>query len=208
MTTLSHLSNAFRRGTLHQTPFPHFATDTFLPAELADEILEWLEATNSWVRKEEPGFYRCSGFRVSVESVPPCARFLFDAPFCALLGIELARLFGLRLDGRFQIGAQLLNDGDEMLVHTDFGPDRQAVRAIVHFNRGWSVERGGLFVVLDSATDPRESQVYAPVHNSLFAFPISQRSHHGVTLVRSGSRYSLAFSTMTRDCTEDVEVNT
>ena len=65
---------------------------------------------------------------------------------------------------------------------------------LVQLNRDWTDDNGGalLFFGSEDAGDVRKG--FRPLHDSCVAFEISPKSHHAVTPVVQGERYTLVYS--------------
>jgi hypothetical protein len=194
-----HLYNGlpFDEIELVTTPFPHFAQPDFLGEEIGLELLQWCECCAPWKDNTIPGFYEVSDCNLRHVAVPPLIADLVNEPFLFELRMLIASLFGARIGEQVDVTVHRMLSGQRIGIHTDYGDQARSHRLVIQLNRGWSLSDGGLLMFLNSAdANPcSDSYVcYRPVHRSAAAFEISPRSHHAVTRVNNGCRYTLTYS--------------
>lgn len=180
-------------------PFPHFSWDALIRPVDADAFLDWLERSAPWRLRVE-NFYEQHEFSL-LDTPPPTDLIgLVATETLALIAVELARLFEL---GRrlvlVDVSAHRLTAGQTIRVHNDYLGQEETHRLLIQFNRGWTVDNGGLLMLFgsDNAEDVRDALL--PVHGSGFAFAISPESFHAVSTIRSGERYTLVYTFRTDD---------
>ena len=105
---------------------------------------------------------------------------------------EITGISGLRVS---DVACHRSCPGQQIGLHNDFSPDGEVCRWTLHFNPGWSIDEGGLFVTFAAPSTDAASAAYLPTMNSAIVFEISSASYHAVTPVAgSRDRYSLVIS--------------
>ena len=177
-----------------RSPFLFIKLADMLTHEEANRALSWLEISSVWQLRTE-SFYE--QYEFGLLSSPPSTSlcFLVDTHFVAKISANLRHFLDVDLPLELvNIAAHKLTVGQTIRVHNDFiGPD-ETHRVVIHLNRGWSMEDGGLLMLFGSDRAEDVRLVVPPRHGSAFAFEISQRSYHAVSTVRKGPRYSLVYT--------------
>jgi hypothetical protein len=85
--------------------------------------------------------------------------------------------------------------GQQIGIHNDFTPEGEACRFTIHFNPGWTLSDGGLFLTFAAEDCAAIRAAYLPAMNSALLFEISPASFHAVTEVTGmRPRYSIVIS--------------
>ena len=92
------------------------------------------------------------------------------------------------------ITAHKLNRTQRIRVHNDARPGGETHRLLIQLNRGWDEAYGGLLMLFGGPEVETLSHVIVPVSRSAFGFEITEASHHAVSKVYQGDRYTLVFS--------------
>lgn len=180
-------------GDVRPLPFPHLPIARILSPEDADGLLAWLRDEAPWTLRVE-SFYEQHELSIQQADGPHAAS-LRSPAFVGVVRENLERAFavggGLTL---VDISAHRLTPGQAIRIHNDFIGEEETHRLLIQLNEGWSVERGGLLMLF--ADDRPESvlEVVVPVHASGFAFEISPRSHHAVSSIRDGERFTIVYT--------------
>lgn len=182
---------------LLNAPFPHFSVPQFLPIDRADELLNWFETTPAWRRHVEDGFYDTYDLDLHQAKLPVPLTSLLSDETIRLLRLYMEESFGTRLTHHVDVMGHKLQVGQVIRVHSDYGPVGQTHRLVIQVNRQWSAEQGGILMLFDRE-DPDETEginrYYLPANRSAVGFEISPFSHHAVSPVVSGDRYTLVYS--------------
>jgi Rps23 Pro-64 3,4-dihydroxylase Tpa1-like proline 4-hydroxylase len=184
-------------GVLDNSPFPHFFIEQCLAAPHQRDLLEWLEASEKWLFREEDNFYQTFDIDFRRVDVPPQLTWVVAKACTDDLRAAAARMFGVELLDKVDVTAQKLVTGYRIGVHTDFGHVGQTHRLVVQLNRGWEIRNGGLLLFLDTSNPQRPEdikKVFLPNSGSGVFFEISPYSYHGVSEVEAGERYTLVYS--------------
>ncbi len=67
-------------------------------------------------------------------------------------------------------------------------------RVLVQLNRGWRDDQGGFLMFFNSGDPADVHRVFSPTHDSVVGFAISEDSHHAVSTIHGGERFTLVFS--------------
>lgn len=183
----------FTLAASRDSPFPHFRVRELLPEATGDELLAWLDADAPW-KLRIADFYEQYEFSMLGCSAPPAVAHIVSDAFVADIACELSA----RLDAPplvlVDVVVHRLVEGQTIRIHNDHIGEEETHRLIVQLNRGWEVEQGGLLMIF-GADDPESvADVLLPVHGSAFGFEISERSHHAVSTIHSGSRDTLVYT--------------
>jgi len=176
------------------TPFPHAHLPDLLPQQIANATLDWFRKTAPW-RLLVASFYEQYEFSLLGDPPPQGLERLTDGDFIAELASLLQAEFGERdrLD-LVDIAAHKLVSGQIIRIHNDFIDTEESHRILIQLNEGWQIENGGLLMLFGS-DDPEDVQVVIlPRHGSCFAFEISPTSHHAVSRIHKGDRYTLVYT--------------
>jgi Rps23 Pro-64 3,4-dihydroxylase Tpa1-like proline 4-hydroxylase len=187
------ISESLQSATYFDSPFPHVVSDEALDPSKTGHLLDWLEQAAPWKLVEET-FYEQYEFSLSKLDLPLAAAALVSRASIQNLSAFVERSFGTRLTARVDITAHKLQEGQRIRIHNDFIPGQESHRVLIQLNRGWADENGGLLMLFDSPDSSDLRRVFRPVHNSCVAFEISQRSHHAVSMIHGGQRFTLVYS--------------
>lgn len=182
----------------HEYPFKHSYRDEFLDKKTALALLAWCERFDGWKLKELPNFLSLYSARPPTDDTNPDLAFLFsDQGFFKARRIA-EDLYQVKLSDLVDIQLQKMVSGHFVRTHTDATMDRnQSHRFLIHINRGWTTANGGFFMVFgdeNGSPNMSEPRAYVPQHNSAFTFEINNASHHAVSKVITGERYTLMYS--------------
>lgn len=182
-------------GTEGRTaPFPHFMTSELVHPDSADALLRWLEQEAPW-RLRIADFYEQNELSLLRGELPQAVAEFIAPTFIESIANELAE----RLDAPplelVDVCTHLLEAGQTIRIHNDhLGGNEETHRLVVQLNRGWSIEQGGLLMLFSGDAPETVTDVILPVHRSAFGFEISERSHHAVSTIVTGSRISLVYT--------------
>jgi Rps23 Pro-64 3,4-dihydroxylase Tpa1-like proline 4-hydroxylase len=174
-------------------PFPYAVSARAFDDGVSTDILAWLESEAPW-KLVETGFYEQFEFSFVDAVLPAGLTFLREQTFIDSLASEIRRLFGVSLSGRVDATAHRLLPGQRIRIHNDFIPEAETHRLLIQLNRRWRDEDGGFLLFFNSPDPADVHKVLRPVHNRVVAFAISPDSHHAVTTVHGGERYTLIYS--------------
>src|SRR5207244_564974 len=126
--------------------------------------------------------------------LPAHLSFLQEDIFLGELKTKIECLFQATLSNRIDLTAHKLVPGQRIRIHNDFIPGQETHRLLIQLNRRWIDDDGG-FLLLFNSSDPADVQkVFRPFHNSVVGFAITPSSHHAVSTIHSGERFTLVYS--------------
>lgn len=184
----------FRGSSLAHEPFPTLRIPSVMSPRLAAAALTWFETSAPW-RLKVTDFYEQYEFSLLSTDLPLEIAWLVTPNFVNAVQDALRGAFAV--DGKVQlteIAAHLLEPGQTIRIHNDHLGDAETHRLLVQLNTGWTLEMGGLLMLFASSQPEDVADVIVPEHNSGLAFEISQRSHHAVSTIQSGRRYTLVYT--------------
>lgn len=189
---LEHITNKWI-DRVNQLPFKHFSCHSELPTEYLDALLAWFERDAPWKRVNE-SFYDQYEFSLFDAKIPSKLSFLTERFFLDELIQYVESLFSTKLAKQVDVVAHKLISGDLIKIHNDFIEGQETHRILFHINRSWTEEFGGYFMIF-YADDPEcIHDVIPPKHGSVHGFEISENSHHAVSKVHGGERFTLIYS--------------
>ena len=90
--------------------------------------------------------------------------------------------------------AHKLTDGDTIGIHNDYIENCETHRILFNFNRGWTEDNGGFFMVFSENNPEALTDLILAQHGHVHGFEISPHSHHAVSKVNQGDRYNIIYS--------------
>ena len=174
-------------------PFPYLTAAEGLGSVNSSAFLEWLETVAPWNLVEQD-FYEQYEFSLLDAPLPPHLKFLTERRFLGDLRAKVEEAFGTRLSERIDCTVHKLVQGQTIRIHNDYIPGEETHRLLLQLNRGWGDDQGG-YLMLFSSQDPSDvHRVLLPANESVFGFAISEGSHHAVSTVHGGERFTIVFS--------------
>ena len=125
----------------------------------------------------------------------PCvvAQLAADSTLAAMRELT-SELFQRRLGATVDVTAHRLTAGQRIRIHDDYLEDGETHRLVVQLNHGWTFGDGGHLLLFGGCEAEDVRVVLAPMSKQALLFEISQRSHHAVSTVVCGERYSIVYS--------------
>lgn len=175
------------------SPFPYFHSPHAFTKDVSQEILNWLELEAPW-KLVETNFYEQYEFSAADAELPAQLSFLQKDFFLTELKTRIEHLFGATLSSRVDLTAHKLVPGQRIRIHNDFIRGQETHRLLIQLNRHWTYEDGG-FLLLFNSSDPSDvHKIFRPSHNSVVGLGITPNSHHAVSAVKAGDRFTLVYS--------------
>ncbi len=174
-------------------PFPYLTANEGLGEVNSSAILEWLETEAPW-NLVEKDFYEQYEFSLLDAPLPAHLKFLTERPFLRDLRVKVEGVFGRRLSERIDCTAHKLVQGQTIRIHNDYIPGEETHRLLLQLNRGWRDAQGGYLMLFNSQDPSDVHRVFLPANDSVVGFAISERSHHAVSTVHGGERFTIVFS--------------
>ena len=184
----------FEGAAVATAPFPHVSIPAILASYDSDAALAWLETDAPWQLRIE-SFYEQYEFSLTGLELPERVHGLTRPGLLDPLRDFLRKSVGaVGLLESVDVSAHKLVPGQTIRVHNDFIGNEETHRVIIQLNAGWCVENGGILMLFASDRPEDVTSVMLPTHGSGFAFEISPRSHHAVSTIKRGERYTLVYT--------------
>lgn len=181
-------------AAVRSTPFPCFTLSPAISEELEHNLLRWFENGAPW-KLAVADFYEQYELDLrDVPDIPPTVRPLFSSTTLEYLRAGVGALLNATLGPQIDITAHKLARSQKIRIHNDARPNGETHRLLIQINRGWDQSWGGLLMLFKGAKVNTLTEVIAPLSRSAFGFEISEASHHAVSEVYHGHRYTLVFS--------------
>ena len=181
------------KARLETDPFPFSVVPDALCDDIEQATLSWFEQAAPW-RLTEESFYSQHEFDMrDIELPSEIAQLAADTTLAAMREL-ISKLFHRRLGTTVDMAAHRLMAGQRIRIHDDYLEAGETHRVIVQLNRGWTAGDGG-YLLLFGGREPEDVRVaLAPMSKQALLFEISHRSHHAVSEVVRGERYSIVYS--------------
>ena len=178
---------------LEMDPFPFSVVPEALCDSVEQATLSWFKRTAPWNLTEE-SFYSQYEFDMrDVELPSDIAQLAADTTFAAMRDL-ISDLFHRRLRTTVDMTAHRLTTGQRIRIHDDYLEGGETHRLVVQLNCGWTAGDGGHLLLFGGGEPKNVRVVLAPVSKQALIFEISRRSHHAVSKVVRGERYSIVYS--------------
>lgn len=174
-------------------PFPFSVVPDALSDATELATLSWFEQAAPW-RLTEESFYSQHEFDMRDVELPSDIAELASGTTLAGMRELVSELFHRRLRTAVDLTAHRLTAGQRIRIHDDYLDGGETHRLILQLNRGWTPGDGG-HLLLFGGSEPEDVRVVlAPRSKQALLFEISRRSHHAVSKVVRGERYSIVYS--------------
>lgn len=176
-----------------ERPFRYFLADRCLRPELEAALLDWFENSAPW-RLVETDFYEQYEFSMLDVTLPEAASSLVDSSNLTQYRMLLEAEFDTMLGQRVDVVAHKLLSGQKIAIHNDYLGGAESHRLTIQLNRGLTDDDGGYFMLFNSFDAEDVHRVLRPVSGSAIGFEIGPNSHHAVSRMHSGYRFTLVMS--------------
>ncbi len=183
------LSNA----RVETAPFAHFYAEDVLDVEAAEAALNWFEDGAPW-RLTVADFYEQHEFSLLDSTPPPSVAPLRDSDTLSRMRRDVGLLLAADLSDVVDVTVHKLSQGQRIRIHNDYIPGCETHRLLIQLNRGWSEDQGGMLMLFGGPMPEDLRRIVPPGHRTALGFAISPDSHHAVSAVYSGQRYTLVYS--------------
>lgn len=174
-------------------PFPYFLAQDCVSADVGEALLDWFESDAPW-RLVSQDFYDQYEFSLFDARLPPAAAMLVDRDALAVLRRRMEAEFGEALSETMEIVAHKLVAGQRIGIHNDFLPGHETHRLTVQLNRGLADADGGYMMLFNSDDAADVHRILRPVSRTGLGFAIGPASHHAVSRMHGGERFTLVYS--------------
>jgi hypothetical protein len=179
----SELAGRYQTGE----PFAHIVVDNFLPEQLIDASVAFLEGLEPMRESSDNEKFEFKKREIKPEECPDALREMFysfnSLPFIRFVE-SVTRIKGLIPDPYFLgAGFHEVGNGGHLSVHADFDHHEQLdlerrINVIIYLNRDWVPEFGGQLELWDLAMK-RCVRTIEPIANRCVIFNTTSTSYHG-----------------------------
>lgn len=174
-------------------PFHYFLSTRCLLPEIEAALLDWFEDDAPW-RLVEADFYEQYEFDLRDAHLPEPLSALVTSDMLDRLRRRMEDALGDALGPEIQAVAHRLDPGQRIAIHNDMRPGGETHRLTVQLNRGLCDEDGGFFMLFNSDDPGDVHRILRPVSASAIGFAIGEDSHHAVSRLHGGTRFTLVYS--------------
>ena len=193
MLAVDESNSSIRICEQAERPFRYFLADRCLDAATAEGLLAWFETEAPW-RLVETDFYEQYEFSLFDVTIPSTLSLLVSPDLLACLRGIIENAFQCRLTEKIGVVAHRLMPRQRIAIHNDYLVGEETHRLTVQVNRGLRDEDGGFFMLFNSFDASDVHRVLRPIHLSGIGFEIGPASHHAVSRLHGGERYTLVYS--------------
>jgi 2OG-Fe(II) oxygenase superfamily len=173
-------------------PFRYATFSRCLSPDTGDAIMDWLEETAPW-SLTQTDFYEQHEFSCW-DSPSPVASFLTSSEVLHIVRSTMGDIFGRSFEQTVSVVCHRLVPPQRIGIHNDSLAGQESHRLVIQLNRGLTDTDGGVLMLFNSDDPADIHKLLRPVNLSGFAFEISADSHHAVSQVHGGARYTLIYS--------------
>lgn len=178
---------------LESIPFEHFEVRNAIPTELQAQCLQWLEREAPW-KLVETDFYEQYEFSLLEDAFPTSIAWLSSPETIKFLRSKISLIFGTSLKEDVEVTAHKLLPGQTIRIHNDFIAGAETHRILLQLNREWLDEYGGQLMLFSGPEPELLHKIIPPTSGSVQGFAISPNSHHAVSTVHGGERFTVVYS--------------
>ena len=142
----------------------------------------------------ETGFYEQCELRSSGDETQSPLAFLTSQHFLDKVRKEAGEVLNISFSERVEWTVHKLLPGQRIRLHNDLLTGGETHRVILHVNRGWSLNQGGLLMFFNSPDPADVHKILIPLNGTMVGFEISENSSHAVSLVLEGERFAVVYS--------------
>ncbi|AEH89913.1 cyclophane-containing peptide 2OG-Fe(II) oxygenase YhhC [Mesorhizobium opportunistum] len=176
-----------------EKPFRYFVAERCCTPDIEAALLDWFETTAPW-KLVETDFYEQFEFDMRDADIPAAIAVLIAPATLDTLRQKIEDALDTRLSPDVQLVAHRLDPGQRIAIHNDLREGGETHRFTVQLNRGLSDEDGGFFMLFNSDDANDVHRILRPISGTAIGFAISSNSHHAVSRVHGGVRFTLVYS--------------
>jgi hypothetical protein len=181
-----------KQRSLEERPFRYATLLRCLSPELGHAMLTWFESDAPW-RLTRTEFYEQYEFSCW-DSSARLASFLTSYEVLELVRTEMGEIFDRRFEDAVDVVCHRLIPTQKIGIHNDYLFGQETHRLTIQVNRGLADTDGGVLMLFDSEDAADIHKLFHPLNLSGFAFEISVDSHHAVSQMHGGARFSVIYS--------------
>lgn len=176
-------------------PFSFFSSPPNTNENTISTWLNWFENQAPW-RLVETDFYEQHEFSMLNLDLPECVSILVREDTLNHVKSQVEELFNVRLSNNIEVVAHKLVKGQTIRIHNDFLSidNRETHRVLLQLNRNFDESNGGFLMIFNGKEPEDLAEIIEPISGSVQGFEISSESHHAVSTIHSGERYTVVYS--------------
>ena len=182
-----------RSVRMKDKPFSCFTIENAVSELIEQRLLAWFEQSAPW-KLRVADFYEQYEFSFDDLVLPADIQPVFSSSSVQQIRHEMEKHFRTKLRANVEITAHQLTNNQTIRVHNDFRSNGETHRFLIQLNRGWEEQNGGYLMLFRGDSVESVDCIIPPYSRSGFGFEISHSSHHAVSKVHSGNRYTIVFS--------------
>ena len=183
----------FRVTETATLPFTYFLGESGASISELERWLNWFDTVAPW-QEVITNFYE--QYEISLLHVEG------DLEILGLISNEtidtlhtwMSTQFGGKLASHVDVTAHKLIKGQTIRIHNDHRPNGESHRLLLQINRSWDASHGGYLMFFNGPDSSQVHRIIEPRNGSLQAFEISEQSHHAVSTIHDGTRYTVVYS--------------
>lgn len=187
------MSINFTSAVLINDPFEHFSMAEAISLDDQSQYLQWLENCAPW-RLIETDFYEQYEFSLLQQKFPEPIAWLSADETLKTLRDKVASIFNANLSEKVDVTAHKLVNGQTIRIHNDFIAGEETHRVLIQLNRNWIDDFGGQLMLFSGPNPEQIVKIIPPKSGSIQGFAISPDSHHAVSTVHGGERFTIVYS--------------
>ncbi|WP_135458911.1 cyclophane-containing peptide 2OG-Fe(II) oxygenase YhhC [Vibrio echinoideorum] len=185
----------FKNVKFYDTPYKHFTSSSNLNEKTIQELLSWLDLEAPW-KLVETDFYEQYELSLNSSDNLGEAKFLIDQDTLSQLRAQVESLFKVNIEEKVEVVAHKLVKGQTIRVHNDYLQEdhRETHRVLLQISKEFKESNGGYLMTFNGPNSDDLNSVIPPIPGSIQGFEISQNSHHAVSTVHGGVRYTIIYT--------------
>ena len=177
------------------TPYKFFSSSPNTDEKTISTWLNWFENQAPW-RLVETDFYEQHEFSLLNMDLPECISVLTHEDTLNYVKSKVEELFNVKLSSNLEVIAHKLVKGQTIRIHNDFLNinERETHRVLLQLNRNFNESNGGFLMIFKGKEPEDLVEIIEPISGSVQGFEISSESHHAVSTIHGGERYTVVYS--------------
>lgn len=188
--------NITEEPNLQAIPYKHIFSEYAVNEDLHNKIIDWLEVDAAW-NLVEADFYTQYEMDLYKADLPPFLDFITSTAYLNYLKSYVEKIYNVSLLEKFDVVAHKLVKDHIIKIHNDYLDDqrpRESHRLLLHLNRNWHIDNGGLCMVFSDNNSESVTSIVSPEGKVMQSFEISKNSYHAVSKIYKGNRLTIIFT--------------
>lgn len=172
-------------------PFPYFFSKKVFDEKTAEDLLNLLKHNPKWKLHKGNFFEQFECFLQRDEKYS----ILYDKNIIKVIKHKMQMIFKKEFDDKIEIVGHKMVPGQSIEIHNDNPNDENEThRLIIQLNEGFKDSSGGDLIFFNSNNSKDIYRAFPPIHNTAIGMEFSKKSHHAVTKISYGNRYTIIYS--------------